>query len=78
MLSPDATCSAAPARIPAILAPDNVQRFTLTGADSSDGIHTEGSVRRAGKRKTLYVITLSNTREIRWAGGEIPTEKACQ
>jgi hypothetical protein len=38
------------------LAPDNVQRFTLTTADSIDGIPTEGSVRRAGKRKTLYVM----------------------
>ena len=35
---------------------DNVERFSLTGADSSSGIAAEKAMHRAGKRKTLYVI----------------------
>jgi hypothetical protein len=32
-------------------------RFSLTGADSNFGILAEKHVRRAAKRKTLFIIT---------------------
>jgi hypothetical protein len=35
---------------------DNPQRFSLTGADSSNGVNAVRPVRRAAKRKTLRVI----------------------
>jgi hypothetical protein len=46
---------------------DNVQRFTLTGADSSDWIPTEGSMRRAPKRKTRYAMLHIATANLRMA-----------